>query len=386
MSASIAERSCCLLLSCAMACGDAESDADDGGGDAAAGAGASGAGSAGGGTLPPSTGGSAGSGMGGAGGLNASGASAGGSNAVGGSVEWRGTRIASYGAGLCALNDSGNILCWGNPPTTPDWAIPAGVFVDIAAWLSVCAIDRQGLVSCFSPPELAGGLDGVPTGPVKQVAVAHPTFCSLDLQNRATCSHNGVPTPDEEFSQVSAGAYFACGIRESDQHVMCWGKAGDESLCEPNVPEAGQIDPPSGAFKQVATRQFQSCGIRTDGTLACWGAGKADDSVQPNACGNRHHYGQSAPPAGTFSHVAVGSSHACAVRTDSTVACWGAGTTVGDCQADVDQCGQASPPIEDGFVQVTAGYSNSCGMKRDGKVRCWGSNTFGRSTPPLALQ
>ena len=51
-----------------------------------------------------------------------------------------------------------------------------------------------------------------------------------------------------------------------------------------------------------------TCGVKTDGTVACWG-----DNT----------YGQATPPAGTFTAVSAGRFHTCGVKTDATVACWG---------------------------------------------------------------
>ena len=55
----------------------------------------------------------------------------------------------------------------------------------------------------------------------------------------------------------------------------------------------------------------QSCGVKTDGSVACWGLDNRD--------------GQSTPPAGSFVSVSAGGSeHSCGVKTDGSVACWGA--------------------------------------------------------------
>ncbi|PYP95483.1 MAG: hypothetical protein DMD34_06665, partial [Gemmatimonadetes bacterium] len=48
---------------------------------------------------------------------------------------------------------------------------------------------------------------------------------------------------------------------------------------------------------------FHTCGLKTDGTVACWG----DD-----------YYGQATPPAGTFAQVSAGGSHTCGLKTDGT--------------------------------------------------------------------
>jgi hypothetical protein len=70
------------------------------------------------------------------------------------------------------------------------------------------------------------------------------------------------------------------------------------------------------------------------------------------------NYGQATTPSGTFSQVSVGESHACAVRTDGTIACWGASRLAKGC-TDIDGCGQSVPPAEGGFVEVLAAISHS---------------------------
>ncbi len=71
-----------------------------------------------------------------------------------------------------------------------------------------------------------------------------------------------------------------------------------------------------------------SCGVRTDGTLACWG---------------RNGFGQANAPAGTFTAVSAGFAHTCGVRTNGTLACWGRNGS-----------GQATPPAGT-FTAVSAG-------------------------------
>jgi len=89
---------------------------------------------------------------------------------------------------------------------------------------------------------------------------------------------------------------------------------------------------------------------------------------------------QAIPPAGAFKYLGAGALHTCGIKNDDTVACWGLGTTAGDCQGQ-GECGQAMPPA-DKFQQIAGGDTNTCGIKLDGSLACWGSNTGGRSTPP----
>lgn len=59
--------------------------------------------------------------------------------------------------------------------------------------------------------------------------------------------------------------------------------------------------------------------------------------------------------------VSVASSHACAVRPNGRVVCWGA-----------NHFGQSSPPAGT-FTQVGAGFAHTCGLDSDGGIVCWGS-------------
>jgi hypothetical protein len=71
--------------------------------------------------------------------------------------------------------------------------------------------------------------------------------------------------------------------------------------------------------------------------------------------------------------VSAGPGHTCGLKTDGSVACWG-----------LDNYGQSTPPAHSAgaFAQVSAGGYHTCGLKTDGSVACWGDNGDGQSTPP----
>jgi hypothetical protein len=181
-------------------------------------------------------------------------------------------------------------------------------------------------------------------------------------------------------STVSAGETHTCGV-QSDGLLACWGDNG-----------SGQSSPPAGTFSQVSSGTFHTCAIRTDRTLACWGSNGFGQTSAPSgtfsdvssgafhtcavksdgtlACWGDDGSGQATPPAGTFSQVSAGGFHTCAVRSNGTVACWGS-----------NFASQASPPAGT-FSQVAAGSLHTCGVQSDGSVACWGANSIGESTPP----
>jgi alpha-tubulin suppressor-like RCC1 family protein len=73
--------------------------------------------------------------------------------------------------------------------------------------------------------------------------------------------------------------------------------------------------------------------------------------------------------------IAAGQYHTCAVKADSTVACWGG-----------NDYGQATPPPDLGPVQsLAANCHHNCAVKADATVACWGDDDRGQATPPEGL-
>ena len=151
------------------------------------------------------------------------------------------------------------------------------------------------------------------------------------------------------FTALDVGSGHSCGVRV-DGTVACW---GDNA--------SGESESPDGQFKAVAASvafagdDGHSCGLRVGGTVACWGHNAS---------------GQADAPRGQFSSVAAGSHRSCGVRTDGTVECWGG----------YRQSLTNAPRGQ--FSTIAAGSSHQCGVRIDGTVECWGSNRWGESLPP----
>jgi alpha-tubulin suppressor-like RCC1 family protein len=74
---------------------------------------------------------------------------------------------------------------------------------------------------------------------------------------------------------------------------------------------SGDLDPPTGEFTAVTAGFYFQCGLRTNAEIACWGSLTGRDAPL-------------VPPAGKFALIDAGWQHACAVRTDGVTVCWGA--------------------------------------------------------------
>ena len=95
------------------------------------------------------------------------------------------------------------------------------------------------------------------------------------------------------------------------------GQLGSQATEEPEAteepdgakPKLGQaVKGEKGGFVSVSAGRKHTCGVRTDGSVACWGD---------------NYHGQATPPEGKFASVTAWHSHTCGVRADGTVACWG---------------------------------------------------------------
>ena len=311
------------------------------------------------------------------------------------------TAVSGGGEHSCALRTDATVACWGhnnygqaNPPR--------GRFVAVAAggWHS-CALRDDYTAECWGLSKIGAHGDGTRSG-------NSGGACFIRSPHTTYCWRSAGYEPDGTFSAISAGAIHTCGLRLDDT-IDCWGHgaaggidapgkgrpviplpptrdqlegdSADESprslrwtrsayepmLCEPRPlttaffcsvqGDVGQADPPGGTFSAVAAGGWHTCALRSDNTLTCWG---------------NNTFGQADPPAGTYSAVAAGWAHTCSLRADGIIFCWGDNTH-----------GQTSPPPGD-YTNLTAGGTHTCALRADQTISCWG--TRGHPQPPDGVQ
>lgn len=82
--------------------------------------------------------------------------------------------------------------------------------------------------------------------------------------------------------------------------------------------------------------------------------------------------------SGSFESVDIGNAFGafCAANTDGDIECWGGPLR----RKEPMFAGEI--PSEGSFDTVTVGRSHACGLREDDTVVCWGSNGEGQAEPP----
>lgn len=164
------------------------------------------------------------------------------------------------------------------------------------------------------------------------------------------------------------------------------------ACAEPFIPRSGiatQDDTQgSDAFIAVSSGKDHSCALTADGAAHCWGSnelgqlGVPADTVTCLLEDRRvpcRRTPQRVTAPVTFSRIAAGGTHTCALASTNQIFCWGDNLygQLGD--PSVRQSFAPIPVLSTAFfVDVAAGETHSCGLRGDGVAFCWGENEAGQ--------
>ena len=311
------------------------------------------------------------------------------------------TETATGGSHTCALFDTGTVRCWGlngngqlgigNAQTIGDNENPgAGGPVDLGGHSAVeiatgeahsCALLDDGSVRCWGK-----GASG-------QLGYGN----TADIgDNEAVGSVSPVNFGTETAVAIAAGANHSCALMANGT-VRCWGAGASGQLGYGNTFNIGDDETPSAVLPIVLGRSAvaisaggsHTCARLDDGSLRCWGLGTSGRL----GYGNTNAIGDNETPAsvGVVSagrstvSLATGGSHTCARLDDSTLRCWGLGTSGRLGYSNTTTIGDNEVPSSIGTVNVGAGVSSvasggshTCARLVYGMVRCWGLNSSGQ--------
>jgi alpha-tubulin suppressor-like RCC1 family protein len=201
----------------------------------------------------------------------------------------------------------------------------------------------------------------------------------LDDEGDASNACVGASCAANPLVGIAAGVEHACAWR-ADGAVSCWGRNDQGQLGDStNTPRARDV--PVVGFPgavSVAAGQRHTCAATAAGAVFCWGA---DDAGQLGDGGGPPR-ALPAAVAGITTAVAVtaGEAFSCAVLRDATAVCWGDNTL-----GQLGDGGDATPmrkPTQvfalDGIRVLSAGWQHACAVRDDESLWCWGDNSAGQ--------
>ncbi|MDB4992754.1 MAG: regulator of chromosome condensation [Myxococcaceae bacterium] len=309
------------------------------------------------------------------------------------------TMIAAGGFHTCAIV-AGAAKCWGGngsgqlgigklserePAPTPVAGLPAPLAI-VAGYIHTCALTSGGRASCWGS-NAVGQLAYDPASP--------STDCAGPPCKSSPVSVDGVTN----VSDLSLG--FATSYALVQGVVNAWGNSGYGELGPAR--DGGPTFSPGvvpfvGAVSEVHAGGFFACArMAADGSVWCWG-NNGEGELGPEASDG----GVSIAPHPTPVQIpglvgslalAVGIEHACAVRGDKSVVCWGSnayapgqpGGQLGHAPSMDPACQSASPcnPLPTPVAGITSARSlalgnfHSCAVLDDDTVQCWGTKING---------
>jgi alpha-tubulin suppressor-like RCC1 family protein len=312
----------------------------------------------------------------------------------------------------CLIDDHKQVWCWGDnedfqlaDTTTNDRFAPVRTTYSdtaavIAGGMHTCALSSAGGITCSGyngrgqlgngrrtsqgTPHLVPGVQhavAVSAGAVSTCARLHDDTVMCwggneqgDLGDGTTTSRaHPAPVPAlEGVQQVAVGFSHACAVMTHGT-VACWGANANGELGDMTnyTRSSWLVVPGLTGVTQVGAGAFTTCAVAGK-AVSCWGAGGTGE------LGNGLKFDLNTPVSvlmlkADVSAVAVGEGHACALYTDKTVSCWGAG--------DAGQLGDGTfastttPVTVSGLGdvdQIVAAGGFTCARTGDKNVWCWG--------------
>ena len=166
----------------------------------------------------------------------------------------------------------------------------------------------------------------------------------------------------------------------------CNSSCNDKNHAVAVVAADGSSDPLTGIV-QIGVGAYHVCALTTEGSVVCWGAG-SDGQLGNQGTANKDHpvsvVTSGGEPLTGIVQIEAGEYYACALTGEGEVLCWGenASGELGDKSnqdknTPVNVVTADSTPLG-GIVQISAGFYHACALTNKGEVQCWGYNAKGQ--------
>jgi hypothetical protein len=265
-------------------------------------------------------------------------------------VRDRGPHIPPAGAGFidvdaglgtaCGVRTTGDIVCWGQGDVPPD--LPAGPYTKVIVIndSGVCGMRADGSIACGGKADPRGGALIAPSGTGYKAFDGGETHaCAVTATGGLACwgpDYAGETSPPLDavgYKDVSCGFRNTC-VLQANKQPKCFGLLPDSSYTPP------------GPSNDISNGRYANCVVQMGGDLYCTGLSGQAVLIEATGTG--------------FTQVAAGKGHACALRNDKTIVCWGQ-----------DRYGETWPTSA--RVHKLTGVSGDvCGIMQEGRILCHG--------------
>ncbi len=266
----------------------------------------------------------------------------------------------------CGIKNDGTAWCWGDDTggglgngsgitgaqSSPTKVTNDGPWSTISSGVDgACALKTDGTAWCWGPVSGTANYDPVQVGndyKWNKIVRINGGFCGITTTGVAMCQGWG-------------GS----------------GRLGNGQTVAAYLPLAPVAE--AGPWIDITTHYMHTCGIKADGTAWCWGL--ADNGrLGNNQTSGNYNTPQMVVDMGPWAYVSPGVTSTCGIKTDGTLWCWGDGTngmlgnglTSGNVPYPVQIVGGGQ------WISVINGPVTNCGMKADESVWCWGSDSNGQ--------
>jgi hypothetical protein len=223
------------------------------------------------------------------------------------------------------------------------------------------------------PPTVAdGGADAtVPEGGEPDGAI------DATVDAAADAPVDGAPEADGGVASIGVSYYFGCALR-ADHSVACWGAndhgelGGGSKLADSSAPAPVTV-PKLDHVARLAVGSAHACAVRDDGGVDCWGFSDYGATGTGTATGIDDVSPTRVAVGAPVDLIAAGDNHTCAASVDGmSIWCWGLYLS----RYDGTDAPTPLPAVGQRVLQLRGAAGTTCGLFADGLVRCWGDNNF----------
>lgn len=228
-------------------------------------------------------------------------------------------QLSAGPANTCGIREDGTATCWGDDYWGQSTAPPGNFKVLVNGPEHTCGIQSDDSVICWGMD--FDGQASAPPGEFRELSIGSMHTCGIRPNDSIVCWGNNdwsqASAPAGAFARVEATYFFSCALRAGDYQLQCWGFGCPNQpgvVCAEEALDPNATPQPPEPFQDIFTNWDTVCGLTSGGQLWCLNVRLPDATFErlvPD-----HTFRKVEPP---------GATHFCGITTEETVFCWGAG-------------------------------------------------------------